>query len=121
MCPDTRVQLVFRGLSTFGSGRRRARNVEEVGGGNECRSCKSNFGECFVAGTKVQTPEGEKNIEDIKAGDKVYALNPTQGEGHCTDQPAAACRRELGDEPLRVRWQRERALADGWRGGSQRH
>ena len=30
---------------------------------------------CFVAGTKIQTQEGEKNIEDIKVGDKVYAFN----------------------------------------------
>ncbi|MBR1815482.1 MAG: Hint domain-containing protein, partial [Lachnospiraceae bacterium] len=32
-------------------------------------------GGCFVAGTKVKTPEGEKNIEDIKVGDEVYAYN----------------------------------------------
>lgn len=30
---------------------------------------------CFVAGTKVLTEEGFKNIEDIKIGDKVYAIN----------------------------------------------
>ena len=30
--------------------------------------------ECFVAGTKVNTPSGLKNIEDIRPGDKVYSL-----------------------------------------------
>lgn len=35
---------------------------------------------CFVAGTKVQTPDGEKNIEDIKAGDLVYAFDEETSE-----------------------------------------
>jgi len=30
---------------------------------------------CFVAGTKVSTPLGFKNIEDFQAGDEVYAYN----------------------------------------------
>ncbi len=30
---------------------------------------------CFVAGTKVKTENGFKNIEDIKIGDKVYSYN----------------------------------------------
>lgn len=30
---------------------------------------------CFVAGTKISTPDGEKNIEDIQIGDNVYSLN----------------------------------------------
>lgn len=30
--------------------------------------------ECFVAGTKVNTPSGLRNIEDIRPGDKVYSL-----------------------------------------------
>ncbi len=30
---------------------------------------------CFVAGTKVLAESGFKNIEDIKIGDKVYAIN----------------------------------------------
>ena len=30
---------------------------------------------CFVAGTKVATEEGLKNIEEIKVGDKVYSIN----------------------------------------------
>ncbi|GKS09278.1 hypothetical protein YDYSY3_02780 [Paenibacillus chitinolyticus] len=35
---------------------------------------------CFVAGTKVQTDEGEKNIEDIEVGDRVLAKNEETGE-----------------------------------------
>jgi hypothetical protein len=30
---------------------------------------------CFVAGTKIATPDGDKNIEDIKVGDKVYSFD----------------------------------------------
>lgn len=37
-------------------------------------------GYCFVAGTKVQTADGEKNIEDIKVGDQVLSSDPEQGE-----------------------------------------
>ena len=32
-------------------------------------------GPCFVAGTKIAIEGGEKNIEDIKVGDKVYTFN----------------------------------------------
>jgi len=34
-----------------------------------------NDGTCFVAGTKVSTPSGFKNIEDIQIGDIVYSMN----------------------------------------------
>lgn len=30
---------------------------------------------CFVAGTKIQTPDGEKAIEDLKIHDKVLSMN----------------------------------------------
>lgn len=32
-------------------------------------------GGCVVEGTKIQTPDGLKNVEDIKVGDKVITLN----------------------------------------------
>ncbi|KAA9002428.1 type IV secretion protein Rhs [Paenibacillus spiritus] len=35
---------------------------------------------CFVAGTKAQTDEGEKNIEDIEVGDKVLSKDEETGE-----------------------------------------
>ncbi len=35
---------------------------------------------CFTAGTKVQTDEGEKPIEDIEVGDKVLAKDDETGE-----------------------------------------
>ena len=35
---------------------------------------------CFTAGTKVQTDEGEKNIEDIKVGDRVLSKDEITGE-----------------------------------------
>ena len=35
---------------------------------------------CFVAGTKVKTDEGDKNIEDIEEGDYVLSENPDTGE-----------------------------------------
>ncbi|KWX80493.1 hypothetical protein AMQ84_03375 [Paenibacillus riograndensis] len=35
---------------------------------------------CFTAGTKILTDEGEKNIEDIEVGDKVLSKDETTGE-----------------------------------------
>ena len=35
---------------------------------------------CFVAGTLVSTPSGEKTIEDIAIGDYVYSKNTSTGE-----------------------------------------
>ena len=36
--------------------------------------------QCFVAGTLVLTDDGDKPIEEIKAGDCVYSTNPETGE-----------------------------------------
>ena len=36
--------------------------------------------QCFVAGTKVKTEDGDKNIEEIKAGDIVWSYDPLTGE-----------------------------------------
>jgi len=35
---------------------------------------------CFIAGTKISTPDGLKNIEDIKKGDLVYAFDQSTNE-----------------------------------------
>ncbi len=42
---------------------------------NNSESGLFNSMSCFVAGTKVKTESGFKNIEDIKIGDKVYSYN----------------------------------------------
>lgn len=34
---------------------------------------------CFVAGTLVETEDGQKSIEEIQAGDKVLSENPETG------------------------------------------
>jgi len=39
-----------------------------------------NAGDCFIAGTKVLTEDGYKNIEDIEVGDKVLAYDEKTGE-----------------------------------------
>ena len=35
---------------------------------------------CFVAGTKIKTADGDKNIEDIEVGDEVYSSDVETGE-----------------------------------------
>ena len=37
-------------------------------------------GICLHCRTKIQTPDGDVNIEDIQAGDQVYACNVDTGE-----------------------------------------
>jgi hypothetical protein len=41
--------------------------------------CKFGFGKCFVAGTLIRTAEGERPIEEIQVGDKVWARNLETG------------------------------------------
>ncbi|MFE7407733.1 polymorphic toxin-type HINT domain-containing protein [Isoptericola sp. NPDC057559] len=41
--------------------------------------CKVGFGTCFTAGTLVRTVDGDKPIEEIRAGDKVYAHDLATG------------------------------------------
>lgn len=36
---------------------------------------KAKPSDCFIAGTKILTEHGKKNIEDIKVGDKVWSWN----------------------------------------------
>ena len=36
--------------------------------------------QCFVAGTLIKTPDGDKNIENISPGDKVYAYDAATGD-----------------------------------------
>ncbi|WP_098462356.1 polymorphic toxin-type HINT domain-containing protein [Isoptericola jiangsuensis] len=41
--------------------------------------CKVGFGTCFTAGTLVRTADGDRPIETLRAGDKVWAHDPTTG------------------------------------------
>ncbi|MFI2105570.1 polymorphic toxin type 30 domain-containing protein [Isoptericola sp. NPDC019693] len=41
--------------------------------------CKVGFGTCFTAGTLVRTVDGDKPIEEIRAGDKVWAHDLATG------------------------------------------
>ena len=43
--------------------------------GQKIDEIEASFHYCFVAGTKVKIENGFKNIEEIKAGDKVYSYN----------------------------------------------
>lgn len=58
-------------------------------------TCASNDcpGGCFLAGTKIRTPDGEKNIEDIKVGDVVLSYG---SEGSPYEIPTAEYIRRLG-------------------------
>ncbi|PJI90922.1 polymorphic toxin-type HINT domain-containing protein [Luteimicrobium subarcticum] len=42
-------------------------------------ACKVGFGTCFTAGTLIRTPDGDRPIETLRAGDKVYTHVLTAG------------------------------------------
>ncbi|MCX7570491.1 hypothetical protein OS242_11010 [Tumebacillus sp. DT12] len=80
------------------------------------RSCN-----CFTAGTKVLTVAGEKNIEDIKVGDKVLAKDEYNPDGELAYNEQLAMKEVLSDplkgatELTKVRMTDKRWLAqDGW-------
>jgi hypothetical protein len=41
--------------------------------------CRIRYGACFTAGTLIRTADGERPIEDLRAGDKVWARNIQTG------------------------------------------
>ena len=53
------------------SGIKTLRSTNQLG--SNINSCGSS--DCFVAGTKILTEHGKKNIEDIKVGDRVWSWN----------------------------------------------
>ncbi|MEK8225021.1 polymorphic toxin-type HINT domain-containing protein [Oerskovia sp. M15] len=61
-----------------------ARATERVGDatGAACKTgaCKIPGGSCFVAGTLILTAQGERPIEEIEVGDKVWAKDFVTGE-----------------------------------------
>jgi Pretoxin HINT domain len=42
--------------------------------------CRVPWGNCFIAGTKVLTANGLRNIEEVRRGDLVYSRNTDSGE-----------------------------------------
>ena len=73
--------LVYSGLNTTYSGTTtKTSNTYKVESEDNKGNISTKTGSftvsvCFVAGTKVLTKDGLKNIEDIKVGDYVYAIN----------------------------------------------
>lgn len=57
---------------------------------------------CFVAGTKVQTDEGQKNIEDIEVGDKVLAKDENNPDGKLAYKEVTALYRNQRDDIIKL-------------------
>ncbi|WP_284294250.1 polymorphic toxin-type HINT domain-containing protein [Luteimicrobium album] len=65
------------GLKSLGGG-----GLKSVGGAKGLGRqpvCKVGFGTCFTAGTLVATPDGDRAIETLQAGDTVYCYDQTTG------------------------------------------
>ncbi|WP_454855222.1 polymorphic toxin-type HINT domain-containing protein [Promicromonospora soli] len=59
-----------------------AKGIAKSGGFKQAMSkgwCKFGFGKCFVAGTLIHTPDGQRPIEEIRVGDKVWAHDLVTG------------------------------------------
>lgn len=59
--------------------------------------------DCFVAGTKVKTVEGNKNIEDLVVGDFVYSFNHELNKVECK-QVTETHRRQAKKRLVKVRF-----------------
>lgn len=57
---------------------------------------------CFTAGTKVQTEEGEKNIEDIEVGDKVLAKDENNPDGELAYKEVTALYSNQRDDIIKL-------------------
>ena len=56
-------------------------NSQETADNISGKNTKCNgVGECFTAGTKIKTADGEKNVEEVNTGDYVLAEDPETGE-----------------------------------------
>jgi hypothetical protein len=49
---------------------------------------------CFVAGTKVDTPQGPQEIQNLKAGDKIYTYNEKTGQVEIDEVVEATIRKQ---------------------------
>lgn len=54
--------------------------VHNKGTGGTGTTPREPTGSCFAAGTRVATPDGQRAIESLNAGDKVYAVDPNTME-----------------------------------------
>ena len=57
---------------------------------------------CFASGTKVQTEEGEKNIEDIEVGDQVLAKDELNPDGELAYKEVTAVYRNQRDDIIKL-------------------
>lgn len=57
---------------------------------------------CFTAGTKVLTDKGEKNIEDIKVGDKVLSKDENNPNGKLAYKEVTALHRNQRDDIIKL-------------------
>ena len=80
--PDSSYQRVYEGLNTnytiTNLDMATSYDIKVVvtdNAGNKKEQMTTAGTQCFVAGTKVLTESGLRNIEDIQVGDYVYALN----------------------------------------------
>ncbi|WP_342439419.1 polymorphic toxin-type HINT domain-containing protein [Paenibacillus sp. FSL L8-0436] len=73
-----------------------------VGNQNKTKSKSSSGCNCFVAGTKVQTDEGEKPIEEIEVGDKVLAKDENNPDGELAYKEVTGLYRNLRDDIIKL-------------------
>ncbi|HEY0762426.1 MAG TPA: RHS repeat-associated core domain-containing protein [Pyrinomonadaceae bacterium] len=81
-CPDERDyrlgRLVGQIVGALLGGKAMSKMGAGAGAGEGgCPTCKGGQS-CFVAGTLVQTSQGEKRIEEVHPGDVVFSLDPQQ-------------------------------------------
>ncbi|WP_235941793.1 polymorphic toxin-type HINT domain-containing protein [Paenibacillus puerhi] len=69
---------------------------------NSIRALKNVPCNCFTVGTKVQTDEGEKNIEDIEVGDKVLAKSEYDSNGELAYKEVTALYRNQRDDTIKL-------------------
>ncbi|CAM3317572.1 type IV secretion protein Rhs [Paenibacillus taichungensis] len=72
------------------------------GSASNVLSGKFNSCNCFIAGTKVLTSEGEKNIEDIEVGDKVLAKPEYDSNGELAYKEVTALYRNQRDDIIKL-------------------
>nr|WP_154983725.1 polymorphic toxin-type HINT domain-containing protein [Paenibacillus xylanexedens] len=72
------------------------------GASSNVLSGKFNSCNCFVAGTKVLTAEGEKNIEDIEVGDQVLAKSQYDSDGNLAYKEVTALYRNQRDDIIKL-------------------